>query len=132
MTNFYPTVERLYANLLRQVTAPWTPRLGAPYRLDFFAEAGFAPAPRSIQAFVSLLPARPRIPLPFGLLGIDLTTSVGPAFLQTSAPSGQVSVTFTIPPIPSLAGKTLHTQALVIHAGNRARLTNVNADVMLR
>ncbi len=127
------STNRLYFNLLRQVSAPRKAPIGFPYQLTFYAEAGLASSPRMVYSFISTLPLQPRILLPYGAWGLDPAMTIELPPRQTSLPSGQASVTFTIPPMPALAGQTVYSQAFILHGGSRGtRLTNINADLMLR
>jgi hypothetical protein len=123
------TPNGLFLNLLRQVDTPFLVILGRQYRLDAYARYG---APRLVDVALPYVSAgTARIPLPpFGTLLLD------PAFLiplppfVVPQPAGVGSVTDTIPYNPSLAGVSIHAQALLLQWPGPVYLTNRTSDIL--
>lgn len=121
----------LYQNLHRQLDAPYVLHTGRNYRLDVYSRYG--PAGTTDVAFPLLSGGTANIPLPpFGTIGIDITQMIALPPIAVPQPAGVGSLTITVPNLPSLAGLTFYTQALLNQQPVQARFTNVVRDVTLR
>jgi len=121
--------NRLYLNLLRQLDAPLPLRVGNTYQLDVYARYG---SPRLLDvAGPFLSTATATIPLPpWGILGIDPQYAIMLPAIVIPPATGVGSVTITMPNVPSLAGVSIHGQALLIQYPTVAHLTNVIGGVL--
>ncbi|MEM7200045.1 MAG: VCBS repeat-containing protein [Planctomycetota bacterium] len=121
--------QRLYFNRQRQLEAPLLARSGSEYTLRAFARRAVAPTPDLAVPVLSA--GTGRLPLPWGVLGLDPTQLVAlPPFAILPA-SGTGTGMFVVPAQPSLLGASFYTQALLVGRG-QARLTNVAADTVFR
>lgn len=126
-----PPPNLLYLNLLRQLDTPLWGVLGYGYELNVYARYGAA-RPQDI-AYVVLSSAAANHPWPpFGTLFLEPSAMVALPPVVIPQPAGVSSVSFVVPYLPSLAGRPLHTQALVLQPPTQARLTNPVADVLVR
>ncbi|MEM7200200.1 MAG: VCBS repeat-containing protein [Planctomycetota bacterium] len=120
--------RRLYFNRSRQLEAPLLAVPGRAYTLRIQARS--AP-PRPNLALIALSTGESRVPLPWGILGLDPTQLVALPPIPIAAASGQAEESLVIPAQPALAGVPFYLQALLTGTG-AARLTNVEADTVWR
>lgn len=112
----------LYSNRLGHLTAATAPRVGQPWTIDLYHEAGFATAPGFGLPVLALGSRTPALPLAgFGNLLIALNAPLVLPTIPLAAPSGQGSLQIAVPNQPSLANVRVSVQALV---GGTGRLTN--------
>lgn len=111
-------------NFLRQVFAPTVPTHGNSYSVQFYARPGVT---STVGAFVALgygtLPAGP-----FGTMRLDPATLVTLAVQNVAA--SPLTISWTLPNVPALAGTALHYQAFVIDPTDGPVLTNTIRDVV--
>ncbi|MEM7200201.1 MAG: VCBS repeat-containing protein [Planctomycetota bacterium] len=121
---------RLYLNRLRQLEAPFVPRVGSDYLIEAYALGG--PGPQPDLAAPLLSPSLGATPLPpWGVFGLDPTQLAALPPFPIAVPEGVGSLTLPIPSNPALVGAPFFVQALLVGAGS-ARFTNVVADTMFR
>jgi hypothetical protein len=121
----------LYLNLHRHLDAPLLLFPGRKYRLDAYSRHGF---PRLLVfAFPFISTARDSIPIPpYGTIGLDLSETVGLPAIFIPPETGMNSMFIEVPNDPSLLGRSVHAQALLMQYQGPWLLTNVTTDQIRR
>ncbi|MEM7205433.1 MAG: VCBS repeat-containing protein [Planctomycetota bacterium] len=122
------TRTRILMNLTRQLHAPIIAGPGRDYPLELTALRGPARPGDVALPYLASAPARLSVP-PFGVFGLDPTTTVPLQPVILPATSRQATVTVAIPRDPALIGQPLLAQALLVPIGaGVASLTHANHD----
>jgi hypothetical protein len=123
----------LLVNHHRQIWSPRLAQTGTVWPLQAFARPGYATAPQTAIPCLAAAPASIQLP-PWGRLRLDPASLVVLPPLTLPAPAGTATLPLPIPNDPSLVGRTLHVQALVLHTLDLAdaRFTNVLAERIVR
>ncbi|MEM7205605.1 MAG: VCBS repeat-containing protein [Planctomycetota bacterium] len=120
--------NRLSLNLLRQLDSALPVRAPGALRLDVYARYT---QPRPTMAVPLLASAPAQIPVsPFGTLGLEPSLTVAlPPLALTAAGDGSLGL--SVPAQPTLVGRSVFAQALLLPPAGTSALTNATADVIL-
>ncbi|MEZ6036109.1 MAG: VCBS repeat-containing protein [Planctomycetota bacterium] len=111
-------------NFLRQTFAQNAPVRGAAYSVEFHARPGVTSLVGACGSLGSgILPVGP-----FGVLGLDPATAASLAVAQVT--TGPLTLTWTVPNLPALAGLELDYQALVVDPLDGPLVSNRIRDVV--
>ena len=111
-------------NFLRQTFASSSPVHGQSYSVEFHSRPGtFAAVGAGVALAAGTLPAGP-----FGVLRLDPGTAV--ALASSLGSTSPLTLSWTLPNVPSLAGIELHFQAVVIDAVEGPVISNAISDVV--
>ncbi|MCB9877857.1 MAG: hypothetical protein H6835_09675 [Planctomycetes bacterium] len=111
-------------NFLRQTFAQTAPMRGASYSVEFHARPGTTSLIGACGALgTGILAAGP-----FGVLGLDPATAASLAVALVG--NGPLTLTWTIPNLPALAGLELDYQALVVDPLDGPVVSNRIRDVV--
>ncbi|MCA8971434.1 MAG: VCBS repeat-containing protein [Planctomycetes bacterium] len=116
--------DGVYVNLEGQLYADNAPTIGTTWAFDMYARPGYASLSQVCGVFLGVNNLTPRVPTPWGRLGIQPPLFVGPSFVLTP-PGGKSTIQLPIPNQASLRGATLWWQGIHVHAPIDTRLTNV-------
>ena len=116
--------QSLNRNLLRQLDAPATPRVGQSYQLDIYARYGASRLFDVALPYVSFASASVLLPS-LGTIGIDLAQAAPLPLTLIPQPAGVASTFLAIPNNPALVGVEIYAQALHVPYPLPPRLTNV-------
>lgn len=111
-------------NFLRQVYAPTGPTRGTPYSVQFLARPNVTSKVGAFAAFGSGTIAAG----PFGMMRLDPASILTLAIQNVN--TNPMTLGWTIPNVPALAGTALHYQAFVIDPLEGPVLTNAIRDVI--
>ncbi|MEZ5966330.1 MAG: VCBS repeat-containing protein [Planctomycetota bacterium] len=121
----------LLVNHHRQIWSPQLAKIGTAWPLQVFAKPSYATALQTAVPLLAAAPASIALP-PWGTLGLDPSSLVVLPAVPLLPPAGTVTVPLPIPNTSALVGLGLFAQALVVHDGSEARLTNVLAERIVR
>tara|TARA_R110002072_G_scaffold273219_3_gene433749 strand:- start:30491 stop:32050 length:1560 start_codon:yes stop_codon:yes gene_type:complete len=124
-----PGQNRQLTNVQRQMHAASPPRIGLNYSIDVYMR--YTP-PSSIQlaALCVASSLMPSTVTPFGMLGIDPLLAAPLPTMTIAQPTGQATLTVTLPNAPGLVGAGVYVQAMLVGYPNDLRLSNVLVDVV--